>query len=181
MSIFSSSSEIFLCLLNGSVPRFPCLLIIRMTWSMTALSGRPPVGNCKIARYIRSRASSPRINVAALEFFAPPLLVFSFDSSILNQIRLNAKDKNKQITVHTFTDRISILDTLISGNRYLVHPISYEMQKDITLQHMEEMNLIPILNVYRNSYLNNKEGEEGLKELENLRNKDKFFIDNYII
>ncbi|MBK8395230.1 MAG: hypothetical protein IPL26_08295 [Leptospiraceae bacterium] len=105
---------------------------------------------------------------------------FSFDSSILNQIRLNAKDKNKQITVHTFTDRISILDTLISGNRYLVHPISYEMQKDITLQHMEEMNLIPILNVYRNSYLNNKEGEEGLKELENLRNKDKFFIDNYL-
>ncbi|MBP7282545.1 MAG: hypothetical protein KBA66_13270 [Leptospiraceae bacterium] len=105
---------------------------------------------------------------------------FSFDSGLLNQLRLEAKDKNKLITVHTFGDRISILDALISGNRYLVHPILYEMETEITRQHKEEINLIPILNVYRNSYLNNLEGSEGLTELEMLKKKDKFFLDHYV-
>lgn len=104
---------------------------------------------------------------------------FSFDSELLHQLRLDAKEKNKILTIHTFADRISILDALISGNRYLAHPILSEMQTEIAKQHIQELNLIPLLNVYRNMQLNADEEGEGLSELDFLKKKSKFFLDNY--
>lgn len=105
--------------------------------------------------------------------------VFYFDSEILNQMRLKAKDKNKFLTIHTFADRISILDALISGNRYIAHPISFKMQSEIALQHIEELHLIPILNVYRNLHFNDKEEGDGLHELAFLRKNSSFFNEYY--
>ncbi len=104
---------------------------------------------------------------------------FSFDSEFLHQLRLEAKEKNKILTIHTFADRISILDALIGGNRYLTHPILFEMQTEIAKQHIQELNLIPLLNVYRNMQLNAAKEGEGHLELEFLKKKSKFFLDNY--
>jgi hypothetical protein len=104
---------------------------------------------------------------------------FSFDSELLHQLRLDAREKNKILTIYTFADRISILDALISGNRYLAHPILFEMQNEIAKQHIQELNLIPLLNVYRNMQLNAVEEGDGILELEFLKKKSKFFLDNY--
>jgi imidazolonepropionase-like amidohydrolase len=104
---------------------------------------------------------------------------FSFSSEFLNQMREEAKEKNKNLTIHTFGDRIAILDALISGNRYLAHPILFEMQVEIARQHIEELKLIPLLNVYHNMYLSEIAGEEGVSELDFLSNKSKFFQENY--
>ena len=105
--------------------------------------------------------------------------LFSIDSELLHQMESEAKEKNKFLTIHTFADRISILDALISGNRYLAHPILFEMQGEIAKQHVQELNLIPLLNVYRNMQLDSTEAGEGLSELAFLKKKSKFFLDNY--
>lgn len=104
---------------------------------------------------------------------------FSFDSELLHQMRMEAKDKNKLLTIHTYADRISILDSLISGNRYLVHPISAETQNEIAKQHIQELNLIPLLNVYRNRQFDSSENGDGKLELNTLKKKSKYFLDNY--
>lgn len=104
---------------------------------------------------------------------------FSFDSELLHQMRMEAKDKNKLLTIHTYADRISILDSLISGNRYLVHPISAETQNEIAKQHIQELNLIPLLNVYRNRQFDSSESGDGKLELNTLKKKSKYFLDNY--
>lgn len=104
---------------------------------------------------------------------------FSFDSELLHQMRMEAKDKNKLLTIHTYADRISILDSLISGNRYLVHPISAETQNEIAKQHIQELNLIPLLNVYRNRQFDSSENGDGKLELNTLKKKSKFFLDYY--
>lgn len=105
--------------------------------------------------------------------------IFSFDSEFLHELRIDANEKNKILTIHTFADRISIIDALISGNRYLAHPILFEMQGEIAKQHVQELNLIPLLNVYRNMQLDSTEVGEGLLELAFLKKKSKFFLDNY--
>lgn len=105
--------------------------------------------------------------------------IFSFDSEFLHQMRMEAKDKNKLLTIHTYADRISILDSLISGNRYLVHPISSETQNEIAKQHIQELNLIPLLNVYRNRQFDSSEDGDGKLELNTLKKKSKYFLDNY--
>lgn len=104
---------------------------------------------------------------------------FSFDSEFLLELRLASENKNKRITIHTFADRISILDALISGNRYLAHPIPNDMKSEIARQHIQEMNLIPMLNVYRNLHWNAEETGQGVLELDFLKKKSKFFLDHF--
>ena len=61
----------------------------------------------------------------------------------------------------------------------MAHPILFEMQGEIAKQHVQELNLIPLLNVYRNMQLDSTEVGEGLLELAFLKKKSKFFLDNY--
>src|SRR5919108_2272967 len=54
------STAIFRCVVKGSVPLTLCLLILSTTLVITALSGRELVLKCRMERYCRFPALSPR-------------------------------------------------------------------------------------------------------------------------
>lgn len=106
--------------------------------------------------------------------------VFSLDQALLNQMRQEAAEENKILSIHTFAERLSIIDALVSGNRYLVHPILSDLGSEISELHKKELHLTPILNVYRNLQFTDVEEEDGKLELEFLRNNSKFFVTHYV-
>src|SRR5215211_2104289 len=71
----------FRCVVNGSVPVTLCFLILRTTRVTTALSGSEDVLKCRMERYCRFLALSPRANVAAVGLIVLPMLLVSVDSS----------------------------------------------------------------------------------------------------
>lgn len=108
------------------------------------------------------------------EFFYKNDSSAEITSSILNQWNLDLKKNNSALRIHTFADNFSIMDALVSGNRILIHPISSELLPNITQEHLKEIYYTPILNVYQNLRLDNKEESEGANELI-LFKKSKFF------
>ena len=75
------STAILPCVLKGFVPVTLCLLILRTTLVITALSGSELVLKCRMERYCCFVALSPRMNVAAAGLVVPPWLLVSLDSS----------------------------------------------------------------------------------------------------
>ena len=57
-----------------------------------------------------------------------------------------------------------------------MHPISSETQNEIAKQHIQELNLIPLLNVYRNRQFDSSEDGDGKLELNTLKRKVNIFF-----
>ncbi len=123
-----------------------------------------------ISDYTNLEFSDQNLN----EFFYINNSAYEINSSLLNYWNIQLKKTNSILRIHTYSDSVSIMDALISGNRILVHPISIKLKNQITVEHLNEIRYTPILNVYRNMRLDNSENSEGLDDL-NLFNKNKFF------
>jgi hypothetical protein len=123
--------------------------------------------NYTLLRSFEDLNNLPQSNYKFLEIF----LRHNEDNSIyLNSKILNdLREKSYNLRIHTFADSISILDTLISGNRNIIHPIPVSMEKELTRNHFKEIIYTPILNVYKNFQYSIEEND-----LE-LLNKSSFF------
>ncbi len=103
---------------------------------------------------------------------------YPMNSLALNDLRLILQKKNLRIRVHTYADSVSIMDTLISGNRNILHPILDSLENEISKEHLDEIQYTPLLNVYRNLHLDGTENDLGQKELEELK-KSIYFRNVY--
>jgi hypothetical protein len=96
------------------------------------------------------------------------------ESYELNRLLEIGKSKNRKISVSTFADRVSILDSLLAGVQHLEHPIPWGLNSEIKPQHIQKLYWIPQFGLYRNLVLE-KSPEKMKKELSFLKEKSSFF------
>ncbi|MCX7998151.1 MAG: hypothetical protein N3A69_04250 [Leptospiraceae bacterium] len=87
--------------------------------------------------------------------------------------KLKRDFKTGILSVGTFANKQSVLDSLKAEIQYLQHPISIEWNSEISSEHKRNLKLLPLLNVYRNLFLIQNQTLES--ELEQLNSRSKYF------
>lgn len=102
---------------------------------------------------------------------------YNFESISLNQIYEQGKSSNKLVSVTTFADRHSIIETLTSGIRYMYHPIPDDLFNDLTDVHFFELKWSPMFMVY--NFIRVQENLDLLSNVHKSMTEDSSFFKKY--
>jgi hypothetical protein len=113
----------------------------------------------------------------------PVLLIHRYHTN--NTEHWNSKDfykllstgTNKRFVISAFADRVSILDAMLAGIKYLQHPIPTSIQNSLKPEHLNNLHWMPLFNIYKN--LNRMEENESQKAVERLAKLSPFYKKHY--
>jgi hypothetical protein len=99
---------------------------------------------------------------------------YSLNSGLIRQIKKIAEEREKKIFFTTFVDRLSILESLRAGARYIKHPIPPSIGSDFEYSFQKEIKWMPSFSSYY--FLKAIKMNEGCREVSDLfKDNSSFF------